>query len=110
MLCASPICRRLLRHLVALADMRALARAGRSTAMRIAMIPITTSSSTSVKALRRLRFITHLSYARDGRSIVSAAAPHERHRGQADQREAGRPGDGGAERGPVTGCGEIGRA
>src|SRR4051812_17646449 len=47
------ICRMLLAHLTAFALLRALANAGSKTEIRIAMIPMTTSSSTSVKALRQ---------------------------------------------------------
>src|SRR5688572_8135494 len=46
------ICRRLLRHCVRFAASRALLRVGRSTEIKTAMIPMTTRSSTRVKAAR----------------------------------------------------------
>jgi len=60
---ASPSCRRWLRHCVRRALSRALCTAGKSSPIRVAMIAITTKSSTSVNA-RRLNARGELQQAR----------------------------------------------
>ena len=57
---ATPICRRFDRQLTDFEALRALLSAGKSIEIKSAMIPITTSSSTSVKPLRRPLLINRL--------------------------------------------------
>src|SRR5438094_701973 len=72
---ACPICRRLDMHCTRCACSRALESAGSSTDTRIAMIPMTTSNSTSVKARRRV-FLCFLGIGHSSSRIHAGRADH----------------------------------
>src|SRR5581483_10070730 len=79
------ICRMLLRHFTCPAAMRALLSAGNRMAIRSAMIPMTTSSSTSVKAGKTGRAGEDLAW-RSGRlekAVMITSADGMRFRDQA---------------------------
>src|SRR5947207_6474423 len=65
MMVASPIWRRLFRHLVCWALAFALARAGNNILARIAMIAMTTSNSIKVNAEDRLRYERRETFSTD---------------------------------------------